>query len=65
MEAALASGYFDHVQDEKYFQSSNWTPNGLAKFGYGDFLYLIGYLGDEVDENDYFLSGNMGEYDEY
>lgn len=63
--ALCASGYIGDAQDEKYFQSENWTPNGLAKYGYGRLFELVGYLGNDVDKDDYFISGNMGNCNEY
>lgn len=49
-----------HQQVERYFQSEYWTPTGLAKYGYGDFFKLIGFLSAPANfDRDYFLTGNM------
>ena len=53
----------ERQQKEEYFQSENWTPTGLAKYGYGDFFKLIGFIHDKNEKadfsKDYFLTGNM------
>lgn len=45
-----------------YWQSSNWTPTGFAKYGYGNTFCLIGYLVNdkqELDGNDFFMSNSV------
>lgn len=67
MESMFHCGYLDNLQAcERYFQSEYWTPTGLAKYGYGDFFTLVGFLSNNQNNNfnqDYFLTNNMGDWD--
>ncbi len=63
MECIRESGALcDEELGLDYFQSQNWTPTGLAKYGFPDFFEFVGYLIHNIDhfnDKDYFLSNSM------